>query len=156
MPFCSGFSRPKDQTRASCIADRFFTTEPPGKPLIYLNCIKSTILTYPLFGPRRICLLSKNHDFGYVCIHVQVFKLLELKDKVSSLIFNIVVVQPLSPVWLFVTPWPAAHQASLSFTISRRWFKLMSMEFVMPSEHLVLYHPLPLLLSIFPCISLSQ
>ena len=98
MPFCSGFFRPKDGTQVSCIADRFFTTEPPRKPLIYLNCIKSTILTYPSFGRTRTCLLSKNLDFGYFQIHVQVFKLLELKGKVSSLIFNIVVVQYLSPL----------------------------------------------------------
>ena len=104
MPFCSGFFRPKDGTQVSCIADRFFTTEPPRKPLIYLNCIKSTILTYPSFGRTRTCLLSKNLDFGYFQIHVQVFKLLELKGKVSSLIFNIVVVQYLSPLWLFVIP----------------------------------------------------
>ena len=104
MPFCSGFFRPKDGTQVSCIADRFFTTEPPRKPLIYLNCIKSTILTYPSFGRTRTCLLSKNLDFGYFQIQVQVFKLLELKGKVSSLIFNIVVVQYLSPLWLFVIP----------------------------------------------------
>ena len=48
-----------------------------------------------------------------------------------------------------VTPWPAAHQASLSFTISWRVLKLMSIESVMPSNHLVLCHPLLLLPSIF-------
>ena len=52
----------------------------------------------------------------------------------------------------FVTPWTAACQASLSFTISQRWLKLMSIESVMPSNHLILCHPLPLLHSIFPSI----
>ena len=59
-------------------------------------------------------------------------------------------VQSLSHVWLFVTPWIAACQASLSITNSRSSFKLMSIESVMPSNHLILYHPLLLLPSIFP------
>ena len=50
------------------------------------------------------------------------------------------------------TPWTAAHQASLSFTISRNLLKLMSIELVMPSNHLVLCRPLLLLPSIFPSI----
>ena len=57
----------------------------------------------------------------------------------------------LSQVQLFVTPWAAAHQASLSFAISWSLFKLMSTELVMPSNHLTLCHPL-LLPSIFPSI----
>ena len=48
-----------------------------------------------------------------------------------------VVVQFLSHVWLFVTPWITARQASLSFTISRSLFRLMSIELVMPSNHLI-------------------
>ena len=48
------------------------------------------------------------------------------------------------------TPWTAAHQASLSFTISRNLLKLMSIQSVMPSNHLILCHPLLLLPSIFP------
>ena len=55
-------------------------------------------------------------------------------------------------VWLFVTPWTATHQASLSFTISQSLFKLISFESVMPSNHLILCHPLLLLPSIFPSI----
>ena len=60
-------------------------------------------------------------------------------------------VQLLSHVWLFVTPWTAAHQASLSFTNSRG-LHLMSIVSVMPSNHLILCHPLFLLPSIFPSI----
>ena len=63
-----------------------------------------------------------------------------------------VVVQSLGHIWLFVTPWTAAHQASLSFTISWNLLKLMSIESVMPSNHLVLYRSLLLLPSIFPRI----
>ena len=50
------------------------------------------------------------------------------------------------------TPWTAAHQASLSITNSLSLLKLMSIELVMPSNHLILYHPLLLLPSIFPSL----
>ena len=62
---------------------------------------------------------------------------------------HFVVVQSFSHVRFFVTPWTAAHQASLSFTISQSVRQLMSIELVMPSNHLVLCCPLPLLPSIF-------
>ena len=65
---------------------------------------------------------------------------------------QIVVFQPLSSVQLFATPWTAAHQASPSFTVSRSLLKLMSIESVMPSNHLILCHPLLFLSSIFPSI----
>ena len=61
-------------------------------------------------------------------------------------------VQLLSRVRLFVTPWIAAHQASLSITNSQSLLKLMSIELVMPSSHLILCCPLLLLPSIFPSI----
>ena len=61
-------------------------------------------------------------------------------------------VQLLSHVWLFATPWTAARQASLSITNSRSSPKLMSIESVMPSSHLILCHPLLLLPSIPPSI----
>ena len=64
----------------------------------------------------------------------------------------VVVVQLLSHVWLFGTPWTAAHEASLSFTIFQRLLKLMSIELVMSSNHLILCHPLLLLPSVFPSI----
>ena len=58
--------------------------------------------------------------------------------------------QSLSRVWLFATPWIAAHQASLSITNSQSLLKLMSIESVMPSSHLILCHPLLLLPPIPP------
>ena len=61
-------------------------------------------------------------------------------------------VQLLSHVQLFETPWTAAHQASLSIANSQSLLKLMSDESVMPSNHLILYHPLLLPPSIFPSI----
>ena len=61
-------------------------------------------------------------------------------------------VQLLSCVQLFVTPWTVAHQASLSINNSWSLLKLMSIESVMPSKHLIFFYPLLLLLSIFPSI----
>ena len=63
----------------------------------------------------------------------------------------VVVVQSLSCVRLLANPQTAAHQASLSFTACQSLLKLMSIESVMPSSHLILSHPL-LLLSIFTSI----
>ena len=63
-----------------------------------------------------------------------------------------VVVQSLSHVQLIATPWTAAHQASLSFTISQSLLRLMTIELVMSSNHLILCHSLLLLPSIFPSI----
>ena len=62
-----------------------------------------------------------------------------------------VVVQSFSHVRLFPTPWTAACQASMSFTVSWSLLKLISIELVMASNHLILCHPL-LLLSVFPSI----
>ena len=58
----------------------------------------------------------------------------------------------LSHVQLFETPWTVARQASLSFTISWSLLKLMFIELVMPSNHLILYHPVIFLPSVFPSI----
>ena len=69
------------------------------------------------------------------------------------IIFFISSVQSLSPVQLFVTPWTAAHQVSLSITNSWGLLKLVSIESVMPSNHLILCHPFLLLSSIFPSIT---
>ena len=65
---------------------------------------------------------------------------------------NLYSVQLLSCVQLLATPWTAARQASLSITNSQSLLKLMSIELVMPSNHLILCHPLLLLPSIFPSI----
>ena len=62
----------------------------------------------------------------------------------------VVVVQWLSHVQFFLTLWTEAIQASLSFTVSQSLLKLMSIELVMPSNHLICCHPLFLLLQSFP------
>ena len=68
------------------------------------------------------------------------------------MVFAFSSVQSLSHVQLFATPWTASRQASLSITHSRSLFKLMSIESVMASNHLILCHALLLLPSIFPNI----
>ena len=74
-----------------------------------------------------------------------------VKSKLSYRV-QIVAVQSLSRVQLFATPWTAARQASLSFTNSQHLLKLMTIESVMPSIHLILCCPLLLPPSIFPRI----
>ena len=74
---------------------------------------------------------------------------LEMEKDLKTLVSS---VQSLSRVWLFATPWTVACQASLSVTNSWSLPKLMSIESVMPSNHLILCHPLLLLPSIFPNI----
>ena len=69
---------------------------------------------------------------------------------------TVIILQSLSYIWLFATPWTAAHQTSLSFTISQNLLTLMSIESVMPSNHLILCCPLLLLPSIFPSIRVSS
>ena len=65
-------------------------------------------------------------------------------------------VQLLSCVWLFATPWTAACQDSRTITNSQSLLKLTSIELVMPSNHLILCHPLVLLPSILPSIRVFQ
>ena len=91
----------------------------------------------PSFLQVKIILLCVHIIFCFPVTHLWAF---------------VIVVQSLSRVQLSVTPWTSAPQASLSFTISWSLFKLMSIESVMPSNHLILCHPLLLLTSIFPSI----
>ena len=75
-----------------------------------------------------------------------------LRDNRSNLAGMRQSAQQLSHVQLFETPWTATHPASLSITTSQSLLKLMSIESVMPSNHLILCHPLLLLPSVFPSI----
>ena len=78
-------------------------------------------------------------------LHLEELIIVSCNSKFSS-------VQLLNHGWLFATPWTAARQASLSITNSRSLLKLMSIELVMPFNHLILYCPLVFLPSIFPSI----
>ena len=94
-------------------------------------------------------------QFKQFCSLVKIKRTLSLKEvhymnDSDTAFVIIVVVQPLSHVWLFVTLWTVACLASLSFTISQSLLKLMSTELVMLSNHFILCHPLLLLPSILP------
>ena len=90
-------------------------------------------------------------NFEYMAVHLYFFEVTlwiitkSLNEKIRS-------DQSLSHVRLFATPWSAAHQTSLSITNSRSSLRLMSIESVMPSSHLILCHPLLLLPPIPPSI----
>ena len=101
--------------------------------------------SHPLLPPSALALnLSQHQGFSqWVSSLHQVAKVLELQHQS---------VQSLSHVRLFATPWTAAHHASLSITNSWRLLKFMSIESVIPSNHLILCLPLFLLPSIFPSI----
>ena len=73
---------------------------------------------------------------------------------VKSEVYNVLLLLSLRVVSDFVTPWAAAHQASLSITNSQSLLKLMSLESVMPSNHLILCRPFLLLPSVFPNIQI--
>ena len=81
--------------------------------------------------------------------HSEMFRNIKYSQEAGKVFSS---VQLLSCVQLFETTRTAAHQASLSITNSQSLLKLMSIELVMPSNHLILCHPLPLLPSIFPSI----
>ena len=80
------------------------------------------------------------------------FRITHINPMASSIFFLFSLVQLLSCVELFAIPWTAAQQASLSITNSWSLLKLKSIKSVMPSNHLILCHPLLLLPSIFPNI----
>ena len=101
------------------------------------------------FNFKVKCIFTKNVSPSYPVSRI-------MKSEMSTSVFPDVkykfsLVQSLSRVWLFVTPWTAACQAFLPITNSRSLLKFMSIESVMPSNHLILCHPF-LLPSIFPSI----
>ena len=116
-----------------------------------------TVVVFPFFSPYHptpfpsSCPLNAGFRPRGLCS----FSIAAVKDhpKLSDLSQHaFVVVQVVSCVQLFSTSWTAACQASLSFTISQSWLKLMSIESMMPSNHLILCRPLLLPPSIFPSI----
>ena len=96
---------------------------------------------------------ANHRHLGFVkkCL-LHLLRFLQLQPIISNTMRIAIVVQSLSCIQLFVTPWTAACQASLSFTLSWSLLKFMSTESVMLSNDLILCHPLLLLLSIFPNI----
>ena len=124
IPFSRGSSQPRNQTQVFCIAGRvtiiWGTREDPKRSIIILNVYE-----------------HKNKTLNCVTKSNRIQKVIDTCP-----------VQSLSRVRLFVTPWTAALQASLSITNSQRLLKVMSIELVMPSNHLIC-RPLLLPPSIF-------
>ena len=116
--------------------------------LITLPIHSSIFSAYAESSEGKVLLLSRGLAHFRPCADSQSTFL--YKDYNRSV--QVAVVQSLSHVRLSVTPWTAPRKASLSFTISLNSFKLMSTKSVMPSNHLILCHPLLLLPSMFPSI----
>ena len=87
-----------------------------------------------------------------ICKYLFLHKWDQTTLQLPLLLYNSIVVQLLSHVQLLVTPWSTEHQPFLSFTISRSLLKLMSIESMIPSNHLILCFPLLLLPSVFSSI----
>ena len=115
--------------------------------LEYFECyiLESSVLLqiFYLFVSVFECVVSINSSCLFACVFFFFFLILFPTS---------LVVQLLSPVLLFLIPWTAACQAFLYFTIFQSLLKLMSIESVMPSNHLFPCHPFLLLLLIFPSI----
>ena len=94
----------------------------------------------------QLCIFTSN-EWEFLLLHI-----LSSTGWSQCSDFQFSSVQSLNGAWLFATPWTEAHQASLSITNSQSLLKLMSIELVMPSNHLILCHPLLLSPSIFPSI----
>ena len=110
-------------------------------------------LSWLNFKAQLVLLVAEPNHFNYALTAIigwcrQVSKSLTLLvDDIAR-----ISVQSLIHVWLFATPWTAEHQASLSITNSWSLLRFMSIESVMPSNHLILCHPFLFLPSIFPNI----
>ena len=128
-----------------------------GTP-VFANATQVTLIGHPtlvtsgtyIFNPTELYVLAYSKTYG---LRTQLPINLNLGTYWAILLWDTEVqfslVQWLSCVQLFATPWTEAHQASLSITNSQSLLKLMSIELVMPSSHLILCCPLILLLSIF-------
>ena len=113
--------------------------------------------SFPSLEPVHCSMSCSNYCF-LTCIQVSqeagkmVWYFHLFKNFPHFVVIHISSVQSLSCLLLFVIPWTAECQASLSITNSRSLLKLMPIEFMMPSNHLILCHPFLLLSSIFPSI----
>ena len=124
----------------------------PIQHLLVLGTSLSLLLVFLIYQLLRWSLPSQESAKMSACLLVKCFEIVGWegmgKYKLGESCCSV------AHVWLFVTPWTAAHQASLSFTTSQRLLKPMSIESVMPSNHLILGRPLLLLPSVFPSISI--
>ena len=126
------------------------------QPVIYVDGKKKTISENCIFihycpnTPHQRLKLYLMKIFSITLIISFSYEYTKMQSKEIQTLRYLPSVQSPSCVQLLVTPWTAACQASLSITNSQSLLKLMSIELVMPSNHLILCHPLLLLHSIFP------
>ena len=116
-----------------------------------------TVCGFGIWGTWFLSLFSEKREIQTLKMPLTHTHKLETWNRFYLFIYlgdclTIVIIQSLSCIWLFATPWTAAHQASLSFTISRSLLQLMSVESMMSSNHFILCYFLLLLPSIFPSI----
>ena len=140
ISYSRGSSPSRYWTRVSCIASRFFTTSATWEAPFYLFSICLYLHPVPKHCRAALSIFTLCRLLSYVWKYF------------VDWVINVVAVQSLSLVQLLATPWTAACQAFLSFTISQSLLKFTSIESVMPSNHLILCHHLLLLPSIFPSI----
>ena len=139
MPSSRGSSNPEMEPRSPALQADSLPAEPPGKPLFtYFKCIVN------FWGDGKCYTKGDDPCPHKGCREVLMLGSLHQVHHFSS-------AQSLSCVSLFATPWTAAHQASLSITNPQSLLRLMSIESVMPSNHLMCC-PLLLPPSIFPSI----
>ena len=132
------------------LAGGLFTIEPPGKPQTFINKL-FWVLRFEF--PDYLKQSTQLHTGFLIVRKLPLYMFYQLT--ICSIVSPMSVsqsVQSLSRVRLFTTPWIAARQASLSITNSRSSPKLLSIESVMPSSHLILCHPFLLLPPIPPSI----
>ena len=140
VSYSRGSSQPRDKTHVSCISCI-------GRWILHHWATRETQHVFP--SSLKLLLLS------WQCIEAQRGHWKEFFKSTCSPSVQFSSIQSLSHVWLLATPWTTAHQASLSITNSWSLPKLMSIESVMPSIHLILHRPLFLLPSIFQSILTS-
>ena len=149
LPFCiPGYlPYPEIELMSPELASWFFTSASPGKNFRLISCM--LYLNSSLFNEVNHVNTAQWHSRGWRHSFPHSF-ILYLLEPTMCLQFSSV--QSLSRVQLFVTPWIAACQVSLSITTSRSSLRLTSIESMMPSSHLLLCHPLLLLPPIPPSI----
>ena len=167
ISFSRGSSWPRDQTWVSCMAGRFFNAEILGKlgssymslqihsGCYFLSLPSLWILFYYIAKIYKNSSIPSESIWQYnilskITTLILIVLICKILKRASSVQFSSV--QSFSHVQLFATPWIAACQASLSITNSQSPPKLMCIEAVMPSNHVILCRPLLLLPSIFPSI----
>ena len=160
ITFLIWFSKPDPSAVLSVNSNSYFVLAQGQKPYSHpwlLSFIQSDRKSYWFCLKNKKINKNKSDHFIPLLYHPKpIYRQLSLGLLHSFFIVSlfpllhlVVVVQSLSHVQLFATPWTAARQASLSFIISWSLLKLLSIESVMPFTHLVLCHPLLLLPSIF-------